>query len=256
MATAKKNKITTEDFSFGPWRILARTGPILTSAEDERISSFLDLPALPEMCFGDTLLHINNTCGFGISFNAVDALKLVDNKHDKMKVAYATEWQGEREGVLGVTNEVAKPFDWTYTTDYRGTLTGNTPMVWTDTNERIDMEKLKRHERIHFYQDMILFEDELGDNGIAKMNVKIRVMPSSFFILLRFFLRVDDVLIRINDSRIFHEAGTDYILHEYSSKEKKFNELRNPHDMESIADQLDYVKQTFSKLQFPEMTNG
>ena len=34
-----------------------------------------------------------------------------------------------------------------------------------------------------------------------------RVMPTSFFLLLRFFLRVDRVLIRINDTRLYHEAG-------------------------------------------------
>lgn len=34
-----------------------------------------------------------------------------------------------------------------------------------------------------------------------------RVMPTSFFLLLRFFLRVDRVLIRINDTRLYHEAS-------------------------------------------------
>lgn len=34
-----------------------------------------------------------------------------------------------------------------------------------------------------------------------------RVMPTSFFLLLRFFLRVDGVLIRINDTRLYHEAS-------------------------------------------------
>lgn len=34
-----------------------------------------------------------------------------------------------------------------------------------------------------------------------------RVMPSSFFVLLRFFLRVDGVLIRMNDTRLHHEVS-------------------------------------------------
>lgn len=34
-----------------------------------------------------------------------------------------------------------------------------------------------------------------------------RVMPSSFFVLLRFFLRVDGVLIRMNDTRLHHEVN-------------------------------------------------
>jgi len=251
---SKKGKVMTEEFKFGPWAIVACTGPILTSVEDDRIKQVLDIPALPEMCFGETSLQINHINGFGLSFNAIDALKCVDNKHDKMKVAYAAEWQGQRE-VLGVNKEVVKPFDWTYTTDYKGTLTGENPLEEKDTDLRIDIEKLKRHEKIHFYQDMILFEDELGDNGIAKMNVKIRVMPSSFFLLLRFFLRVDDVLVRINDTRVYHEAGTDFVLREFLSKEKKVQELTNPNG-ENVAEQLDLVSQTFTKLQFVEPQDG
>lgn len=33
-----------------------------------------------------------------------------------------------------------------------------------------------------------------------------RVMPTSFFLLLRFFLRIDGVLIRMNDTRLYHEV--------------------------------------------------
>ena len=32
-------------------------------------------------------------------------------------------------------------------------------------------------------------------------------MPSSFFLLLRFFLRIDGVLIRMNDTRLYHEVA-------------------------------------------------
>lgn len=33
-------------------------------------------------------------------------------------------------------------------------------------------------------------------------------MPSSFFLLLRFFLRIDGVLIRMNDTRLYHEVAS------------------------------------------------
>lgn len=42
-----------------------------------------------------------------------------------------------------------------------------------DTDEKIDMEKLKRKEKILFYHDLTLFEDELHDNGVASFSVKI-----------------------------------------------------------------------------------
>lgn len=64
-----------------------------------------------------------------------------------------------------------KPFDWTFTTDYKGTLTGG--FVVTPTDTRIDIEKLRQREKILFYHDLLLFEDELHDNGTAVCSVKI-----------------------------------------------------------------------------------
>lgn len=50
----------------------------------------------------------------------------------------------------------------------------------------------------------MLFEDELGDNGLTTCEFRFRVMGDCFFGLLRSYLRVDDVLIRILDTRIYH----------------------------------------------------
>lgn len=51
-------------------------------------------------------------------------------------------------------------------------------------------------------------------------------MPSSFFILLRYFLRIDNVMLRINDTRIYHEFGKNYLLREYTSREAKVRDIR------------------------------
>lgn len=42
-----------------------------------------------------------------------------------------------------------------------------------DTGDRIDYEKLKKQEQIFFYDEVILYEDELADNGTAVFSVKI-----------------------------------------------------------------------------------
>ncbi|KAJ8970794.1 hypothetical protein NQ317_008305, partial [Molorchus minor] len=122
--------------------------------------------------------------------------------------------------------EKFKPFDWTFSTDYMGTVSNSA--VITNTDERIDIEKLKQKEKILFYQEMMLYEDELHDNGISSCTIKIRVMPSSFFVLLRFFLRVDNVMVRINDTRVFHDFTTDYVLREFTNRECGVNELKLP----------------------------
>lgn len=51
-------------------------------------------------------------------------------------------------------------------------------------------------------------------------------MPSSFFILLRYFLRIDNVMLRINDTRIYHEFGKNYLLREFTSREAKVQDIR------------------------------
>lgn len=54
-----------------------------------------------------------------------------------------------------------------------------------------------------------------------------RVMPSGFFILLSYFLRVDGVLIRMNGTRFHYETGNDYMLKEYTSREAKFENIKH-----------------------------
>jgi type 2A phosphatase activator TIP41 len=68
-------------------------------------------------------------------------------------------------------NQKIKPFDWTFSNDYKGTITG--PVQVTPTEERIDIEKLKEKEKILFYQELMLYEDELHDNGISSCTIKI-----------------------------------------------------------------------------------
>lgn len=61
-----------------------------------RFTHELKLPSLPEMVFGDNCLRIEHMAGFGIEFNALDALQLVDSERDLMKVACADDWQRSR----------------------------------------------------------------------------------------------------------------------------------------------------------------
>ncbi|PWA14596.1 hypothetical protein CCH79_00017620, partial [Gambusia affinis] len=188
------------------------------------------MPSLPEMLYGDNVLRIQHTDHYGIEFNAIDALKKVNNMEDTVKVACAQEWQ-ESRAESEHAQEVLRPFDWTFTTDYRGTLLGEELQIKAE--ERIDIEKLKAREHIMFFEEVLLFEDELHDHAMmlhgfksskqdftfgswkvtaAKNHImkskdieRYRVMPSSFFLLQRFFLRVDGVLIRINDTRVYYE---------------------------------------------------
>ncbi|KAK7107324.1 TIP41-like protein [Littorina saxatilis] len=241
---------------FGPWTMSSIKSHILESdgAERERFEKELELPQLPEMVFGGNKLTLTHKDGFGIEFSALDALKMVDAHNDPLKVAAAKVWREARADCEHIQN-VVKPFDWTFSTHYKGTLCGKPAMKVTETSEHIDIEKLKQRERICFYDDIVLFEDELSDNGCSILSVKIRVMPTSFFVLLRFFMRVDQVMVRIADTRIYHETSWNYILREYTCKDETTDKLKVPAhvltDPNEISKHLPVRVELYEKLVFP-----
>ena len=52
-------------------------------------------------------------------------------------------------------------------------------------------------------------------------------MEDCFFGLLRSYVRVDNVLVRIIDTRIFHSFGDNYIFREFLVKESSYDDLIN-----------------------------
>jgi len=130
--------------------------------------------------------------------------------------------------------------NWTFSNSYDGTLLNSNEQDYTNfsithsepkfkieinTKARIDIEKLKARDPILFHDDIVLFEDELHDNGISIQNVRLRVMEKFFLCLLRFFLRVDGVVFRIFDVRFYHEFGWDYIIKERQAREDKYQNI-------------------------------
>ena len=51
-------------------------------------------------------------------------------------------------------------------------------------------------------------------------------MGDCFYVLFRYYLRVDEVLVRIFDTRIFHSFDTNYITREFKYSESTYDELR------------------------------
>ena len=61
----------------------------------DRVEQEIELP-LPEMVFANNLLQIGHEAGFGVRFVAMDALKMVNNREDTLKVADAELWKRTR----------------------------------------------------------------------------------------------------------------------------------------------------------------
>uniref|UniRef100_A0A1B0APQ4 TIP41-like protein n=1 Tax=Glossina palpalis gambiensis TaxID=67801 RepID=A0A1B0APQ4_9MUSC len=182
----------------------------------------LELPHLPDMVFRKNKLTLQHPNGAVLEFLPMDALRSVENGKQPLQVACAQEWKESRPETL--VEEKFKPFDWTFTTEYQGTV--NKMFRIEKCEQKLNKFKLMQREKILFYHDLTLFEDELHDNGISSCSVKIRVMPSGFFILLRHFLRVDNVLLKMHDTRFHYEIENDYVFKEYTKREATYDELK------------------------------
>ncbi|KAJ5788109.1 TIP41-like protein [Penicillium paradoxum] len=220
LSEAKPRSITINGF-----RISTQKLPILKADPIEEMTQKLGI-APPEMIFGDNYVAIEHEKGWGLDFNAFDALDLVDKTGQSMlQVAYSREWQKSRHKTHEGIKEVVKPFDWSYSTDYKGTLHPDAPS-FEPTTKPIPIELLKRPDPILFFDDVVLYEDELADNGITMLSCKIRVMPGRLLLLTRFFMRLDHVLIRIRDTRVYVDFETGEIIREYLSKECEYENVR------------------------------
>lgn len=124
--------------------------------------------------------------------------------------------------------EVVKPFDWSYTTDYKGTTTkGKSFQVQRPAElEPIPIELLKRPDPILFFEEVVLYESELDDNGISILSCKLRVMPDRMLLLCRLFMRLDKVLVRIRDTRIYVDFNTGKVIRDYTEKEDAFEKVK------------------------------
>jgi len=242
-----------EEFEFGAWKIRTCKSHIMCSEEEEVISSKLSLPHLPDMLFLNNSVSISRAGSqeLSLSFSPLEALKGVNNHEELVQVSSAAAWQASRKDCPHL-NKVVQPYDWTFTTPYSGSLSG--PWTVKPTQESINYEKLKIQEKILFFDEVLLFEDELDDNGCTKLSVKLRVMPSGFFILLRFYLRVDNTLVRVYDTRIYHEVDKPYLLKEYSEREASVDKLSVSRDIltdqNRIVDHLPIVKTITEVLRF------
>lgn len=114
-------------------------------------------------------------------------------------------------------------YDWTYSPqNYRGEAS-NRVRVEAVAHGATDVEAelgritalMKRTvDPILFFSEVTLFEDELHDHGISRLIVRVRVMPHSFLCLLRHFLRVDGVHVRVQDVRLMGDVRQPWLFRE------------------------------------------
>ncbi|KAG5458356.1 MAG: TIP41-like protein [Olpidium bornovanus] len=126
------------------------------------------------MIFGKNYVCLEHERGFKLMFNTADALTTVDNTRrsgEAIKVSYSEEWSKRstpfqhkckprplftlRRSNTSLNHQedikdIVKPYDWTYSVDYAGTLVKPAAPGGTfePTDESIDVETLKRPDPI------------------------------------------------------------------------------------------------------------
>lgn len=157
-----------------------------------------------------------------------------------VKVEQSKHWEGKDTSKIKDFKELTATSDWTYSTPYKGTTrylssaaksikeATNLDLIYEESKDKTDhlkveqvaeatipFHKLGPENPILHFGEIHLFECDLEDCGYAMSKVRFRVMNDCFYILLRYYLRTDGVNVRIFDTRIFHEFGTDFIHREF-----------------------------------------
>lgn len=215
----------------GDFRISSRKLPISKSGPIDDMSKRLGIP-IPEMIFGDNLVSVTHVpSGWAVSFTAEAALDQVEKTDRNMlQVAYAGSWSSSREQQTADIKEVVKPFDWSYSTTYRGTeaagAAAGQALALAPGSTPIPLELLKRRDPILFFDEVMLYESELDDNGISIFSVKVRVMAQRMLLLCRLYMRLDNVVVRVRDTRVYVDFAKGQVIREYTAKEDSFNNAK------------------------------
>jgi len=248
------------------WTISAYKYPISNATQLEELQNALGFP-LPEMTFGNNSLVLkHNPSGWEYSFDTKSALETVKSGElgpgdGAVKVGYADAWLKSRtdpDTKLPLPKTVdSKSYDWTYTTTFSGKaadhLAGFHPADPEDPSHVVNVVELSRKDPILFYAEIPLYEDELHDNGASILTVRVRVMPSCLFVLMRFSLRVDNVLFRTFDTRLYHSFHSNpaFVVLETKGWEAPYDmvksRLPNQDDLTPIT-LPNFIAETLSKL--------
>jgi type 2A phosphatase activator TIP41 len=175
---------------------------------------------LPEMVFPRAHTTLEKSNGLKLKFGAYPALLEWAQAHRSiplgsfqqhrgvsvLQTADAKLWSGKTVGHSNFH------YDWTFSTPHACTTTMDvswTPLETSGMNLALLQDQ---SVPILLFDEVVLYEDDLHDNGQATLTCKIRVMPTCAFVLEQLWVRVDRVLLRVRDTRVSLEFGSNQIF--------------------------------------------
>ena len=244
-----------EKFQHKGWDFRFTKSIIMKSSELDKLATKLKLQSIPDIVFDKNICQLKNaSLNFLLEYNAFDSLQLCNFESRKqflvekiektsninqinvipteIQVKHADIWKNKKPLENTEIKILEKISDCFYSSPYKGTIKKSDSLgipenIYIEpTLDDIPIHNLKEGNPIIWAAMAPLWEDELGDNGISTCEFRFRVMNDCFFGLLRHYLRVDDVLIRIYDTRIYHEFDKNYILREFTVREDSYDGIK------------------------------
>lgn len=202
---------------------------------------------LPEMVF--PAAHVafeHRQTNIFMSWDVLDALDYWAKAHQEiplnsemehngvsvLKTKDAELWASKQKFLAtSTTSNNADVFhsDWTFSTPFCGSVEGGTWAPLARSGLKLDLLKDKSVP-ILFFDEVILYEDDLHDNGQVQFSLKIRVMPTCAFVLSRLWVRIDKVLLRLRETRLMidfqgSKGGDHEIYRDVTWRECPWKEL-------------------------------
>ncbi|KAL7678303.1 hypothetical protein ACOME3_004533 [Neoechinorhynchus agilis] len=211
----------------GEFRLISRQTPeILSDGKDaEWYRQFLsDLPIMPDIVFPKNRLIVEHRySGFVVSFEALNALADTSSSPD---VQLPFEWR-PHDSFKSAERDM---FDWTFSTNFNGDLRGPRTFYCCEQKE-LNLEPFNLAasdpSTIHHFKHIILYEDEMADNGAVICDVRYRVEHCKqqtvlLLVLFRWMFRVNGVLCRSKETRYCYTGGNQ-IFRQVSLSEIPFD---------------------------------
>ena len=242
----KDKEIFLTKFSHKNWDFYSHTENMLNSSDLDLLCRNkeqykLYLNHLPEIFYGyNRLFLVNKSKNFAYEFNPIQMLSLTNNtirqKLLKEKEIYYMPNQAKSQ--YSKIGDEQSEEDWSFSSPYMGHITSiyksDISHFYKDINNDRKLEikdsdiifPETKIENILNYNQVHFFEDELGDIGLSEAKIGFGVMNDNFLGLMRCYLRVDNMLVRNIDTKIYHKFGSEYIIRNFTVREKNYDELR------------------------------